>query len=389
MPRVHTGWVSAAASTAMFGFGIVMALLGAILPVLSERLHFDLARGGDLFLAMNAAMLATSVVLGPALDRFGLKIAMILAPLFTASAVALVSDVQLYSVLLFSVVLLGAGGGALNQAANTVIADLHHDPRRKNAALNLLGVFFGFGALFVPLTIGSLLAAVGLEKILAFAAILSLVPAFIAAAVGFPPPRQPSGLPSKRVLLLLREPLVLAFGVLLFFESGNEFTLGGYITSFLIRDLKSPVSSAAYVLAAYWGAIVLGRAILSRLLLRARGERLILISAVGVFISLGAFVFAPAIPQAVAAAIFLGLSIAAIFPTVLGLAGARYPSHSGTVFGILIGIALSGGMTIPWLVGRIAAAYGIRAGFSITAFGALAIFILQIASGKLRPRPLP
>ena len=57
----------------MFVFGIVMALLGAILPSLAGRLQFETADIGTLFLVMNGAMLASSLALGLAMDRFGMK----------------------------------------------------------------------------------------------------------------------------------------------------------------------------------------------------------------------------------------------------------------------------------------------------------------------------
>jgi len=44
-----------------------------------------------------------------------------------------------------------------------------------------------------------------------------------------------------------------------------------------------------------------------------------------------------------------------VYPAVLGLAGSRFPAHSGTVFGVLFTMALTGGMTRPWVTGRAAA----------------------------------
>ena len=175
-PGIRAGWLSGAAYAGMFGFGIVMALLGAILPVISLRLHFDLAQAGNLFLAMNGAMLGTTLALGPALDRFGMKPAMVVAPLFVAASLGLIAGAGTFKGLIAAVVLLGIGGGALNQATNTLIADLHVDASRKSAALNLLGVFFGFGALFIPFTIGSLLQALGLNTILYAAVLLAVIP---------------------------------------------------------------------------------------------------------------------------------------------------------------------------------------------------------------------
>ncbi len=380
--RLRTGLLSGAAFSGMFGFGIVMALLGAILPLISQRLHFDLAHAGNLFLAMNGAMLVTTVAVGPLLDRFGMKAAFVVAPLFVAGALVLVAGVATFSGLVLAVVLLGAGGGALNQATNTLIADLHEDPKRKSAALNLLGVFFGFGALFIPFTIGSLLSTLGLSDILFLGAALSLVPV-TGVWLEFPAPRQSKGVPISQVLRFARQPLVVVFALLLFCESGNEFLLGGYATTFLTRNIGASVATASYLLAAYWGALMIGRVILSRVLLRVNGGGLILASALGVAASVALLILAPGLTVAAMAIVLLGFSIAAIFPTTLGLAGARYPSHSGTVFSILIGVALSGGMTLPWVAGQLAGSRGVNAGLSLAIVSALAIAGFQLTAAQL------
>ena len=156
VPRIHAGWLSGAAFSGMGGFGIAMALLGAILPLISQRLHFDLAQAGGLFLLMNATMLVGTFVLGPLLDRFGIKLTFVIAPLLVAAALVLVANARSFEGLQVAIVFLAMGGGALNQSTNTLIADLHEDEHRKSSALNLLGVFFGFGALSVPFAIGSL-----------------------------------------------------------------------------------------------------------------------------------------------------------------------------------------------------------------------------------------
>jgi fucose permease len=86
---------------------------------------------------------------------------------------------------------------------------------------------------------------------------------------------------------------------------------------------------------------------------------------------------------AVIAVILLGLSIATIFPTVLGLAGASFASYSGTVFGILIGIGLIGGMTLPWIVGKVAAGWAIRTGLYLVVLNALVVFGSQLVAQRI------
>jgi fucose permease len=386
-PHVRAGWLNASAYTGMFGFGVVMALLGSVLPLLSARLHFDLAQAGNLFFAMNAAMLATTLALGPCLDRFGHKWPLAGAPLFVSGALALIANANQLEGVVAAVVLLGIGGGALNQTTNTLVADLSEGAHGKSVALNLLGVFFGFGALFVPFTMGSLVRALGLANILYMAAGVSLVPTVLSIRLSFPHPQQRGGVPLASILLLLRQPLVLIFSFLLFFESGSEFILGGYITTYLTRNLGATVSSASYLLAGYWGALMVARIVLSRTFLRQGGGKLIVGSALGVALSMVLLLTARSVSLAGAAILLLGFSIATIFPTVLGLAGASYAGHAGTVFGILIGIALSGGMTMPWLTGKLSEEYGIRRGLLIVIANALAVFALQLGAGRVMKSP--
>jgi fucose permease len=311
-PRIHTGWLSASAFSGMFGFGIVMALLGAILPMISARLHFDLAQAGDLFLIMNATMLVGTFVLGPLLDRFGFKLTFVVAPLFVAGAMFQIANADSFAGLRVAIVLLGIGGGALNQATNTLIADLHEDERRKSAALNLLGVFFGFGALSIPFTIGALLGVLGLASILYCAAALVLVTTLLSLVLRFPDPRQGTGVPLAEILRLATQPLIIVLAFLLFFESGNEWALGGFITTHLTRNLGAAMATASWMLALYWAAMMAGRVVLSWLLLHVSGHALILASAAGVAASLGLLVAAPSLAVAGIAIALLGFSLAAI-----------------------------------------------------------------------------
>ncbi len=363
-----TGALSASAYAGMFVFGIVMALLGAILPALAGRLAFTAPDIGTLFLVMNGAMLAASLVLGLAMDRFGMKPPLALGCLLVAAALVLVVRARTFPMLIPAVVLLGVGGGALNGAANTLVADLHEDPRRKSAALNLLGVFFGFGALCLPFAIGALLARFSVSPLLMAAAGLCAGAGVSASVLRFPAPKQRHALPVAEMPRFLRSPLVLAFALLLFFESGVEFTLGGFISTYLTRDMgMASVALASWILAGYWASIMASRAVLSRLALAADPYRTLLVCALGA--GLGAVLAAAATGPGLAAlgVTVCGFSLAGVYPTALAIAGDRFRSHSGTVFGILFAVALAGGMILPWVAGQLGGAVGLRSVFVLIA----------------------
>lgn len=376
--------LSAAAYAGMFVFGVVMALLGAILPSLAERLRFDAADIGTLFLVMNGAMLAASLALGVAMDRFGMKPPMAAGPLLVAAALVLIVRAAAFPDLLPAVVLLGVGGGALNGATNTLVADLHDDPQRKSAALNLLGVFFGFGALFLPLAIGVLLAWLPVESLLIVAAGLSAVAGLFAAVLRFPAPKQGHALPIGEIPRFVRAPLVIVFAALLFFQSGVEFTMGGFVSTYLTREMGvESVAAASWILAAYWTALIVSRIVLSRIALAAEPYRVLVWSAGGACAGAAVAAAAPGAAVAAIGIVLAGWALAGVFPTALGIVGARYKTHSGTVFGILFAVALSGGMMLPWAAGRIGAAAGLRWSFAMIAAAFAAILVLSRVGARL------
>ena len=386
-PPPRWGLLDAMAYAGMFVFGIVMALLGAVMPVLTGRLTLGLDDVGTLFLVTNAMMLAASLVVGPLMDRVGMKVPLAAGAVLVAAALIGIARAAQFAALLPAVALLGLGGGVLNAGTNTLVADLHEDPTEKAAALNVLGVFFGFGALFLPFTIGALLSRAGLGAVLGAAALLCVAIALVAFTLRFPPPKQAKGWPLARMGDFVRRPLVLALAFLLFFQSGNEFLLGGYFASFVTRDLALPVTPASYLLAAYWAAIMIARVLLRRLVARVPAHTIVLAGAL--LASVGAVAVAAAQTTAVAFAgmLLTGVALAGIFPTVLGIAGSAFREHSGTVFGILFTIALTGGMTMPWLAGNLAEQAGLRAVFLLAAGNFLAIAALDAVARRAARRP--
>jgi hypothetical protein len=91
----------------------------------------------------------------------------------------------------------------------------------------------------------------------------------------------------------------------------------------------------------------------SRLLLKVSGTGVVLASALIAASGVALLLLSRGPATAAAALIVTGFGFANIFPTVLGLAGSAFEAYSGTVFGMLFAVALTGGMTLPLGGGRI------------------------------------
>jgi fucose permease len=374
--------LQASAWAGIFVFGIVMAILGAILPSLFERIGFGAAAAGNLFLTMNFAMLVTTLFFGPLVDRFGFKAVLAVSALLVAVAFFALSRAGSYGLILGAAVVLGLGGGGLNGGTNALTSDLHEGEKR-GAALNVLGIFFGFGALSIPFLIGTLREALGVPRILALATFLSLVPFVVYVALRFPAAKHAQGFPIKAAARIARDPLLWLTAFILFFQSANEFTVGGWISTYLQKTFGVAPGPAALVLAGYWAAIMAGRLVSSRIVRAAGNEALILGSAVLALAAALLMALAPSGAAAAVGAVVIGAGFAAIYPTTLAIVGTRFAAFTGTAFSVVIAVGLAGGMLAPWLAGRIAEASSLRRGLIIPVVDCAMIALLIAIAGRV------
>lgn len=359
----------------IFVFGIALATLGAILPSLFESIRINPAEAGSLFLFLNLGSLLVTMLGGAAFDRFGYRVILALSALGCGGGLAGLAVAGSYPQLVAGSFLLGLGGGGLNVGTNALVADLQ--PDRQAVALNRLGIFFGLGTFTIPFVIGSLLTQLGLKGILLLAAGLSLLSGLAFLLPRFPAPKHAGGFPIGSAIRLLRDPFILLLALLLFFQSGNEITTSGWLTTFAVSQFGATPASASFYLSVLWGSLILGRLAAAWFLTRIQPATVVQVSASASAVALTLLIFLGGPLSGFFFSALLGFCMAFIFPTVMGEASSRYPAFSGTVIGILLTVALSGGMLVPWLAGLMASTAGVWAGLLLPCLGFLLVVILQ------------
>ncbi|MGB9893406.1 MAG: MFS transporter [Candidatus Saccharicenans sp.] len=372
--------LTAASSAGIFVFGLVMAILGAILPQLFSRLNLQRTQAGNLFFFMNLGMLAASLLFGPIMDRFGFKSILSLSALVVGLSFTGLAFSSNYNLVLLSVIFLGLAGGGLNGGSNALVNDLH--PERRAAALNFLGIFFGFGAMLIPLIIGSFLRELGLRLVIMIAAVLSLVPFFLFSIFSFPKPKQTQGFPLKDVKKIISSSLLWLAAFILFFQSGNEFSVGGWLSSYFQERFWFSLSRTALILSGYWFFLMIGRLVFPKVNKKLKREVIVLFSIILSLVSVAGLIFIPLRWLAVIFALLIGLGFAAIYPTTLSVIGEKFPTFSGTAFSLAISTGLVGGMISPYLIGRLSQSYSLQTALLIPLLNLVMIFILQLALRK-------
>src|SRR5215467_7150520 len=176
-----------AACAGMFLFGITLITLGSVATDLRSKFQLNGTDAGTLFSILPFGILTGSLVFGPICDRYGYKYLLILACIGMFAGFEGIAYSNSHSLLKIYIYIFGVGGGVINGATNAVVADI--SPERKGANLSLLGVFFGLGALGMPLVLG-MLKSVSPFSIVANVGWLTLAIALFYAFVIFPPAKQ-------------------------------------------------------------------------------------------------------------------------------------------------------------------------------------------------------
>lgn len=349
--------VFAAACSGLFLFGMILVTLGSILPSLKTKFVTEGVNAGILTSILPIGILTGSLVFGPIVDRYGYKLLLIVSVLVSAISLEGLAFTQSLVLLYICVFFIGFGGGIINGGTSALVADIS---KEKGASLSLLGVFFGIGALGMPLLLGVLSKHFQYTSILFAVGLFMLLPVIYFLIVKFPMPKQAQGFPLKEGVKLLKEPTLLLTGFFLFFQSGVESLVNNWTTSYLQDRIKTSNEDALYALSFSLVGLTIARLLLGSLLKKISSFVVQMVSLL--LVAAGSFILLYTLSYNIAFAglIITGVGLAAGFPVILGYIGQLYAGLSGTAFSIALVIALAGNTILNYLFGIIADNYTIN-----------------------------
>jgi fucose permease len=133
---------------------------------------------------------------------------------------------------------------------------------------------------------------------------------------------------------------------------------------------------------------MLGRLAASQVVKKVRGPQLVLAVSAIATLGLALVALAQSVPIAAVGVVLCGLSFAPVFPTTAGTASTYFSKLFGTVFGMLMSLALLSGAVVPPLIGYVAQRDSIRTGLWLLVSVSVLLFVTQAIFNRYEKRVL-
>jgi fucose permease len=339
-----------AAILAIFIYGMIAAMLGTILPDLSDRFHLSPSQNGTIAFAQALGLIIASLGVGPLLDNEGKKMGMVLGLAFIAIALFALPRSRGFRSIVFLLFLLGVGGGIVVTAANSLVSDVSQAHR--GTALNLVNLFFGLGALATPFISANLFGRNWVRLCYTIAA-LTVVTVVIQTLTKMPGPTG-AGFVLTDAAPVLARPLLFMIGLFLFLYITCEVGIWNWLPRHLIAQ-GIPESQALNILSLGFAlGLLIGRAAILPILIRVPAITVTLVGSVAMAAT--TFLMLRTSRPAIAfVVVFLaGLSMAPVFPTTIAIVGDAFPRMTGSAIGFVITCGWIGLAVSSRIIGAIA-----------------------------------
>ena len=339
--------------------GTFTAALGPLLPEFSQSNQVSLAAMGSIFSAIFLGALVAQLVAGPLTDRVGQAPVLIGSALLMASGSLGLTFSHSFPLTLGLTVLAGLGHGAVDLSSNVLIARVFTD--RSVSALNLLNLFYGFGAFTGPALAGVFFGWRGsglpVLWLVSFLLLISTLLILRTRIQGGPASGEgqsgQTGLAPGRKLYF--SPVLWMLGALLLFYVGSENGISGWITTYMQQTTTMAYENATLIASAFWVALTVGRLVGALVGMRLSARQVMTASlagslAGGFILVAGAGLGAPG-AITIAGVLVTGFCFGSIFPTAISITTAAFPANPGAAVGLVVAAGSAGGMILPSLLG--------------------------------------
>jgi len=343
-----------AAILAIFVYGMIAAMLGTILPDISQRFSLTPKQNGSIALFQAVGLMIGSFFVGPLMDIEGKQIGMLIGLALVAAALFMLRSASGYQSVIVAMLILGIGGGDIVTAANSLNPDIAELNNTNPAAIsNWLNLFFGLGGLVTPLVSARLFQKKP-RALALFAAVLAIVGLAASAIAPFKPPSGTVSFQFSQVGDLLTSGRLLVLALMLFLYVACEVGVWNWLVRHLVAQGVPETKALTILSLGFALGLLVGRIVAGQVLTHVDAKGVLIAAAVLMAVTSYAMLQTsnPTVAQGL---VFLGgLAMAPVFPTVLGVVGGEFKQAAATAIGIAVTAGWFGLVVSSPIIGGIA-----------------------------------
>jgi len=329
--------------------GLTMVSFPASSTILKHLHGFTDAQYGSIFIPEVLFTILGAFSGSYLTDKIGLKYVLWIALLANAlSQIALggsyfLSPERSFICILTGTGLMGLGFGLSAAPINTLPQRFFSHPTE--TAVVAMHTFLGSGLALGPLVLGWWFNTT--STWLGFPVVLLIVSMLLLGLtlLGHFPAQQISKKLPEKLSTIIHSPvfwLFMLIGVLYAFAEG---TLSNWAVIYLSDDRHLPLSVASMALAGFWGALAMGRLIISAIIVRVDAYKVWLVLPL---LILSAFLLLPYVHTSISGIglfVWAGFACSAFFPLTVGLVSDEFPDQvawvsSMTIVAVMFGVGL-------------------------------------------------
>ena len=360
--------ITASSYLGMFFLGVAASLIGAA----ARNIGLSPYQIGLMITAQNIGFMLAVLVSGALADTYAKS-----KILFTGSMILAISFFVFYLTKNFMLNLIimafiGIGIGTYEGVTDAMLLEIH--PKRESLHINVNHFFVTLGSIIITLYL--IFLQMEWRAAITQSAIVVLILALIYSQISLAKRKSAAESYLQRLRVLTREKIVVVLFIATIIVVGCEAATIGILTTFLMDlrgfdQISSKIGLITFLVGMASGRLLIGfftpKRQITNLILALFGFSIIIFSGL-YFLDLGAFT---------SGAVFLaGLSMSAILPLMLTLAGLLFKKMAGTVLGTIKVAIPIGGILIPFLLSLVSKYGSFRSSLLLFPLGLFTAFLI-------------
>ena len=362
--------ITTSAFISMFFLGVSASLIGAA----AKSIGLSPVEIGLLIAAQNVGFMVSVMISGAMADTHKKPRILFVGSVVLAFAYFTFYLSDLFWVNLVIMFLIGAGIGTYEGVTDAMLLDIHHTRQSFYINVNHLSVTLGSIAIAVYL----MFLTINWRNAVVQSAIVISILAIVFALM------QVNGKYSqhepylKRLQIIVQDRVMVSLFIATLLVIGVEAGTVGILTTFLTDLRNVPEMSAQVGLILFLVGIAIGRLLVGYFTDEGHVARMILLLLSSSFV-IYAMLYYLDIGAVTFLFVFLaGLSMSALVPLVITLAGLLYPTMAGTVLGAIKVAMPVGGIILPFLMSMITKSLSLEVALILYPLAFLAAFLILL-----------